>query len=153
MKTKIFKIIIALAVSLVLSASVSLANDKKGKQHKQHGNAYGYQKNQKGQGHHPSWKKKRLKSYHHRHRSHDHYHRHYYQKKGHGYHPSWKKRHYKSYHHRQRPKQRYHKRYDHYELHDNHHRRYKRPPHRDGFFFGMSFNDPYMAVVIGAKGN
>ena len=119
MKTKIFKIIITLAVSLILSASVSLAQDKRGKQHKQHGNAYGYHNNQKG----------------------------------HGHHPSWKKRHYKSYHHRQRPKQRYHKRDDRYELHDNHHRRYKRLPYRDGFFFGMSFNDPYMTVVIGAKGN
>ena len=150
MKTKIFKIIIILAVSLFLSASVSLAHDKKGKQNKSHAKAYSYHKDHKGNGHHPNWHKKYYKSFRHRPTPYDHYHRQYYQKR-HRHHPKWHRNHYKSYPHRNRPKHRYHKRYDHYELHGRHHN--KRNLHGDGFVFGISLNDPHMAVVIGAKGN
>jgi hypothetical protein len=102
MKTKIVKIVIMLTVSLFLSAGVSMANDKYGKQFKSYGKAYGYHKYQKGHGHHPGWHKKPHKPHHPGHR---------------------------------------HK-----------HRYHKRCPHHDGFFFGLSFIDPFMAVVVGAKG-
>lgn len=152
MKTKIFQIIVTLAVSLCLSAGVTLAQDKKGKQHKSHGKAYSYQKNLKGNGYHPDWNKKHYKSYRHGHRPDGHYHRHYYHKR-HWDHTRWHRNHFKSYQHRLRPKQPYHKRNDRYELHDRHRQPNKRNAHRDGFIFGMSFNDPLMAVLIGAKGN
>ena len=102
MKTKIVKIIIILVVSVFLSAGLSMANDKDGKQHKPHGKAYGYYK---------------------KHNDYDH-------------HPNWHKKHHKPYHPR----------------HEQKHRYYKRIPCQDGFFFGISFIDPYMAVVAGAKG-
>jgi hypothetical protein len=115
MKTKIIKIIILLAVSLFLSASISMAHEKKGGHHKPRGNAYGHQK----------WD---------------------------GHHPGYQKKHYKSYHHEQRPKHHYHKRHYHKKYHD-HHRSYKRYPHHNGFFFGMSIYDPNMAVIFGTKGH
>ena len=152
MKTKIFKIIITLVTSLFLCASGSMADDKKGKNHKPQGKAYGYHKDDKGHGHQAVWHKKQYKSYRHRHRPQGHYHRHYYYK-GHWPPARWYRNHYKSYHLKQRPRQPYPKHHDHYKLHDQHGRPYKRKPHRDGFILGMSFNDPYMSVLIGAKGN
>ena len=151
MKTKIFKIIIMLTISLFLSAGVTHAHDKRGKKNKSHGRAYSYHQDHKGNGHHPNRYKKHYKSHRHRHRPHSHYHRHYYHRSN-GHHPSWHRNHYKSYRHRHRHKHRYHKHYNHYGLHGQHHYE-KHKSHHDGFIFGMSFNDPFMAVVIGGKGN
>ena len=149
MKTKIFKVIIMLTISLFLSEGVSMAGDKKGRQHKSNGKAYGYHKKHNDYDHHPSWHKKHHKSYRHRHRAHDHYDRYCYHK-GHGYYDRWHKKHCKSHHHRH--KHRYCKRYDYYEIHD-HLRHYKHNRQEDEFFFEISFNDPYVAVVVGANGD
>ena len=149
MKTRIFKIIISLAVSLFLCAGVALAHDKKGRQHKSHGKAYGYHHDQDREWHRPNWHKKKHKSYRNRHRHHNYYHRYYYHKYWRGHHPRWKRWHYKSNHHRHKHKRHYRKRFDDWELHDRD--RHGRYPDRDGFIFGMSFNDPFMSVVIGAK--
>ena len=151
MKTKIFKIIIMLTISLLLSAGVTRAHDTKRKKNESHGKTYSYYRDHKGSAHHPGWHKKHYKSRRHSHRPHNHYHRHYYHRSN-GHHPSWHRDHYKSYRHRHRHKHRYHKHYDHYELHGQHHYD-KHNPHHVGFIFGMSFQDPYMAVTIGGKRN
>lgn len=144
MKTRIFKIIITLAISLFLSAGISLAHDKKGRQHKSNGKAYGYHSDQNWDGHHPGWQKKKRKLYRHKDRQHNYYQRYYYHKDWRGPHPKWKKWHYKSRHRSHEHKRHYPRRLEKWKLHDR---------DRDWFILGMSFDDPYMSLVFGAKGN
>ena len=75
MKTKIFKIIIMLAVSLFLCASASWAHEKKGGRHTPLGNAYGYHMHQNEPDHHPGWHQEHYKSCPYRHRPKYRYHK------------------------------------------------------------------------------
>ena len=124
MKTRIFKIINMLAVSLFLSAGISLAQTKSSRQPKSQANAYGYHHDQDQHGHHPGGQNGKHKSYRPKNRDHNYYHRYYYHKYRRGY---------------KRP---YPIRPFGWTLHDC---------DSHGFIFGMSFNDPYMSVVIGAN--
>ncbi len=148
MKIKILKIIIMLTISLFLSVGVSMAHDKDGKRHKSNGKAYGYHKKLKGHDHYPRWNQKHYKSYRHKHKPHGHYHRHY-DHKGYWHHHRWHKKHYKS--HNYRYKNCYYKRYNDFDTHDYPHR-YKHRKQEDEIFFEISFDDPYMVLVIGANG-
>ena len=151
MKAKIFKIIITLAIALVLSAGIALAHDKNGRKHKSHGKAHGYYNDQHWDDHQHKWHKKYRKSYRHRYRHHKCYHGYQYHRHWRWHHPEWKKWRYKSRDHRHKHKRRIRKHRDDWELHGRD--RHRRHQDSDGFIFGMSFDDPYMSVVIGTQGN